>query len=164
MKSFEERINEKRNACATIEDWKEAYEWLAQEAYDINDNLISMEKAVVEKYGEKALDEIIAMMSGGHEEDFDLSPAMKEMLAYGYKKLEMMPMEKEDAISFYQKGCQVYLLNQDNTEKKAANETEISTFVGLVGVPVTDLAQLVAKQGGFSTEKSIENDSVENDK
>lgn len=61
MMTFAEKIANKKASCNSLEDWIEAFEWLEAEAKDANQCTMDLEHAIIEKYGEKALDELLGL-------------------------------------------------------------------------------------------------------
>lgn len=150
MKTFIERIEEKRNTCVTIDDWEKAFDWLANEVSELNDESLRMQSAIREKYGEKALDELIEMAM---DDEFEITPAMEAMFTYGYKNMDMMPLDKETAVKFFGKNCNVFILYPNNTEKKANSVEDILSANEMIGVSVSEIAEKIAIEADFIINK-----------
>lgn len=150
MKTFIQRFEELKNSCKTIDDWKKAYDILFKEACELNDDGLRMQEAIIEKYGEKALDELIKMAM---DNETEITPAMKEMIEYGYTKMNILPIDKETAQIFFDDKCSVYMLYSNNTEKKINSLDELETFDGLIGIDMNEVAEKIASEAGFSSEE-----------
>lgn len=139
MKTYFDEVNDRKNACQTIEDWQKFAEWLIDEIYERNSSDLSMQEAILTKYGEKGLDELMEIAADIEKKYL---PAEMTMHAFGYRKDSMCPISNELALKYLEDGREVYLLFNDNTEKMIANTREIENHNGLFGITYDELERV----------------------
>lgn len=139
MKTYFDEVNDRKNACQTVEDWQKFAEWLIDEIYERNSSDLSMQEAILTKYGEKGLDELMEIAADIEKKYL---PAEMTMHAFGYRKDSMCPISNELALKYLEDGREVYLLFNNNTEKMIANPREIENHNGLFGITYTELERI----------------------
>jgi hypothetical protein len=61
-------------------------------------------------------------------------PSAKDLRDYGYTYEGMTPFDRQGALAMFDKGHEVYLLYEDDTERVADSRKEIENFDGLFGI------------------------------
>lgn len=149
MKTYFEELEERKNKCKTIADWKALAEELSEEAYLANNEVLATHAIILEKYGRDVLNEIEA------ETEILLENAIPLNIAaflFGYQKEEMCPVSQAIALEAFEDGREVWLLNPDNTEELATSTDVIETHEGMFGVTFAELER-IAKESEQNSER-----------
>lgn len=151
MMTFTQRISHLWENCKSLEEWKEACEWIASVTISKVNTSRAVENAFIEKYGEEAfekmLDEIIEI-DDEMEEEMDESSILTE---YGYTKRDVRIVPPMFAAKIMNGGYDIYLLYPGNKKEKAKNIKEIESFDGLLGMLPADMDRMIEEQ------RSLEN-------
>lgn len=139
METYYDILLNKQMKCKTLEDWKDFAEWLISEVYVKNASALSMEAAILEKYGQKALEELVDIALELEEK---YTPAEIVVRNYGYTKDNMIPISDEKAYTLLEDGREVYLLHNDNTETMISHPIQIKNHNGPFGITTAELERI----------------------
>lgn len=148
MLTFIDKIQEIAQSCHTVEDWEDAYDWLAEKAEETFNHSRYFESALQESVDKNEFAELIRMATAVYmereaQEENQLPPIVEKMLQYGYTDMEnMVPVNDTGAMDFYQRGWRVFRLYPDNTEKEILSPEEIKEHIfanGMFGIKTEEL-------------------------
>lgn len=141
MKNFEQRVNERRDMATNMQEFREAYNWLAEETYAIANANMQLEAAIIEQYGANALIELQNRELPAERVNaaYRVLSLTEQMLEYGYTNDDVKPIELQYAISMFQAGYDIYLLHSNNTKTKAETIDEIKNSNSILAVDKTEI-------------------------
>lgn len=149
VKRLEQLLKELEEAKSEVEkkfEYKEKLEELIQEQIRINTelNLNKKEDVIIENSEEENELKYRGILEEEEEETIeeknflipDESITVKEMKDYGYKFEGMLPLNNKTAKQLFKKGCNIFLLYQDNTESMVEKEEDIEKHEGIYGIEI----------------------------
>lgn len=154
MNTILDQIFENARICETAEDWKSAFDWLAEKTESALYDSLYYESAVRSVLGEEEFDRLVSIAASTYlhqedekeeEADEHIPKLIEEMLDYGYQKLEeMVPVDVFGAGKFFEQGWNVYLLMSDNTEILASSRKDLEAHAangGMFGILAAELEE-----------------------
>lgn len=139
MKTYFEELEEKKNKCKTIGDWKAFAEELMEELISSNDYNLAMQAIIKEEYGTNILEQIEEKTEELMENSLPLNIAA---FLFGYQKEEICVISQKIATDLYEDGREIWLLNENNTEKLAFEIEQIKNHQGMFGITFAELDKI----------------------
>jgi len=149
MNTLFEDLEERKNSCKTIGDWKQFAEHLIELATELNHELLATQAAVLDNFGNEILEKIESQAEEIMEENFPLDISA---YLFGYQNENIVATSQKSATELFKEGREVWLLNADNTEKLATSENDIENHRGMFGITLRELER-IAKESDSNSER-----------